>query len=247
MKIIEKQITDSTNNDAKKLAKDGAENLTVIWAHEQTAGRGRHGRNWESIEGNVFWSIILRPETNWHTISDLVFVNALAVRDSIKNTIDHNVEIMLKWPNDIIIDDNKIAGSLLESGGFYTNKYPEWIIIGTGINVTHHPENSNMLYPPSSLHSLGFSSVKKEDLINELNHNIIIRLNQWLEDGFSSIKESYLSCAHRLNKEITVGLGSDKATYQTGIYKGIDEQGFLILEKSNNKVLKLNSHDILLR
>src|SRR5262245_36318692 len=77
--VIEKTETGSTNDDAKQLAAAGAPHLTVVWAHRQVMGRGRHDRAWASPEGNLYWSVIIRPQPGWPPAANLVYVNALAV------------------------------------------------------------------------------------------------------------------------------------------------------------------------
>ena len=167
MKLIEKEETESTNNDAKQLAEDGASHLTVVTTVRQTAGRGRHDRKWASFEGNVFYSVIIRPDHNWKRFSDIVYVNALSTLRAVSESANVESGIGLKWPNDVILNSKKVAGSLIESGGAWTDNRPSWIVIGTGINVVAHPRDDTMIYPPTSLASEGYKANRK-DLISHL-------------------------------------------------------------------------------
>lgn len=248
MKIIEIEVTGSTQKDAIKLAEtDSDTHLTVIWAHKQTDGVGRHNRKWESGTGNVLWSIILRPQDNWRNSYEILFVNALAVRQSIVDVIGQAEELKVKWPNDIILNDKKLAGSLINCGGPYINGAASWVVVGTGINVTEHPEGKDMLYPPTSLHNEGFSMATKERLIERLNTNLQLEINRWIELGFAQVKHRYLEHAHKLNCEITVGLGKDKSTYRTGIYRGITDEGILALDMGNGILEHYHAEDVILK
>ncbi|WP_083897015.1 biotin--[acetyl-CoA-carboxylase] ligase [Azospirillum sp. B506] len=229
MRIIEKYETTSTNTDAIELAQKGADNFTVVWSHSQTAGRGRHNRKWDSISGNVFWSIIVRPQEDWPSFVDLVFVNALAVRNSISQEIRNSNKLWMKWPNDIIINNFKIAGSLLETSGIANGTQPEWVVIGTGINVTNHPDGEGMLYPPNSLHGLGFKEATRDSLIQRLNVELPRQIDLWREFGFGKILDDYRQASFKIGQKITVGFGYDKSTYQSGIYEGVNERGELLL------------------
>ena len=153
---IEKVETGSTNNDAKQMAADGAPHLTVVWAHVQTVGRGRHERPWISFEGNVFWSIIARPQADWPSFSDLVYVNALAVRATLLGVLPAGSDVRLKWANDVLLNGRKVSGTLLESGGAWRAGRPEWVVIGTGINVVAHPESADLRYPATSFTARAF-------------------------------------------------------------------------------------------
>ena len=101
----------STNDEASRLADAGAAEGTVVWAREQTGGRGRRGRHWSSPVGNLYSSTVLRPDCAAQRAAELGFVAALAVADIVPAGRD----VRLKWPNDVLVDGGKVAGILLES------------------------------------------------------------------------------------------------------------------------------------
>jgi BirA family biotin operon repressor/biotin-[acetyl-CoA-carboxylase] ligase len=242
--VIEKAETGSTNDDAKNLAIRGAPNFTVVWAHKQTAGRGTRERQWISSEGNVFWSIILRPSRDWRNFTDIVYVNALAVHRTVADAIGESDHLQLKWPNDLLLNGKKVAGSMLESGGIWSGGLPEWIVIGTGINVLQRPDIPDIRYPPTSIFHEGFQSVRRDALIANLHTNLEMFMGIWTEKSFTEIKSMYLRHAHNLNKEIRVGLSHNKDEYRDGIYRGIDETGRLILERHDGVIDLLHSAEI---
>ncbi|SDJ37420.1 BirA family transcriptional regulator, biotin operon repressor / biotin-[acetyl-CoA-carboxylase] ligase [Bradyrhizobium sp. Rc2d] len=244
--IIEKDETGSTNDDAKQLAIEGASHLTVVWAHRQTAGRGRHDRRWVAYDGNVFWSVIVRPQSGWrHT--DLVYVNALAVLRTLQERIGHEAMLRLKWPNDVLLNGFKVAGSLLECGGTWIEGRPEWLVIGTGINVVDHPSSPDLRYRATSLRHAGFPSVTRDELIAPLLHSLSDEIERWQKSGFSLVRARYLQAAYGLNETVRVGLSADKSLYQDGIHRGLDEQGCLLLEVTPGTTRKLWSGDVIFK
>ena len=106
--------TSSTNDEAKRAAEAGEDEGLVVWALKQTAGRGRHGRLWESPEGNIYCSVLLRPDCDARHAGHYSFVAALALADTVHEFLP-NAAVTLKWPNDVLVDGKKISGILLES------------------------------------------------------------------------------------------------------------------------------------
>jgi BirA family biotin operon repressor/biotin-[acetyl-CoA-carboxylase] ligase len=246
-KIIEKPVTGSTSSDAKELAEAGAGHMTIVWAHRQTAGRGRHDRKWISYEGNVFWSAILRPDHRWPRFTDIVFVNALAVHRTISEVTGKQAALQLKWPNDVLLNGKKVSGSLLESGGGFTGRNPRWIVIGVGINVVAHPEGADMRYPPTSLHAEGFSVAMRDHLVAALSSNLESEIEWWLGNGFGGVQERYLQHAHGLNQAIRIGLTPHKDEYIDGVYRGIDADGALLLQLADGKKQRFDAGDVILK
>src|SRR4029453_3095593 len=109
--------TASTNAHALELLKQGASapHLTLIWARRQTKGRGRGGRPWQSPEGNVFFSMILRPQADWGDLNQLPLVTSVATRAAIRHHVPSSRAVTIKWPNDVLIDGAKVSGTLIES------------------------------------------------------------------------------------------------------------------------------------
>lgn len=109
--------TASTNAHALELLRSGAapEHLTLVWARRQTKGRGRGDRAWQSPEGNVFFSMVLRPQADWGDLSQLPLVTAVATHAAIRPHVPAARALTLKWPNDVLIDGAKVSGTLIES------------------------------------------------------------------------------------------------------------------------------------
>ncbi|ASJ04781.1 biotin--[acetyl-CoA-carboxylase] ligase [Thermococcus barossii] len=124
IRVISLDEVDSTNEYAKKIARKVPEG-TVVLAKRQTAGRGRKGRRWESPEGGLWMSVILKPQ---RVDSRLVFVGALAVVDTLS---EFGLSPGIKWPNDVWVAGRKIAGILTEG------RAGEYTVLGIGLNVNN--------------------------------------------------------------------------------------------------------------
>jgi BirA family biotin operon repressor/biotin-[acetyl-CoA-carboxylase] ligase len=137
-RLVELDEIDSTNEQAKRLAIAGAEEGTLVWAHRQTAGRGRRGREWTSRQGNLFTSLIIRPYCAPLEAAQFTFAAALAVRDMVAVHLRNDIEVACKWPNDVLVEGRKVSGILLESSTAGKGNV-EWLVLGVGINLSHHP------------------------------------------------------------------------------------------------------------
>lgn len=141
---------DSTNIKAAVLAEKGATDGTVVLAEQQTSGKGRLGRRWESPEGSgIYCSIILRPNLALQETSLVTFIAAIAISEAINTLADAKTQI--KWPNDILLNEKKIVGVLTEASA--EMQHVNYIILGFGINVNTPKEllPPRIIFPASSM------------------------------------------------------------------------------------------------
>lgn len=128
--IISLDSVSSTNDVAFKLAIDGAKEGTVIFAKEQTKGRGRFGRSWSSSKGeDILMSVILRPGHS--QIGIITAIGAIAVIQAVKLTC--KMDLKIRFPNDVVVNNKKLAGILVESR--FIGESPDIFIVGIGVNV----------------------------------------------------------------------------------------------------------------
>ena len=219
--------TDSTNADAKLLAGEGAPHLTLVTARRQLAGRGRHGRFWVSPEGNAYWSLLLRPQSDWPAPGTLPFVAALAVRDALAQVTGAPGRLALKWPNDILLDGKKVCGILIEASGNQPAGAAPWIVVGIGINVAHFPSDAR--YPATSLHAAGFAGATREAAIAALTACFLRRLDRWIGGGYGALKDDLLVAMTGIGQAITVRRTDNAADDLTGLFEGLDGEGRLML------------------
>ena len=128
---------DSTNNEAKRNAENGAKDGTLYITESQTGGRGRRGRQWVSPSGSGIWmTLLLRPQINPANASMLTIVAAMAVTMAIRRAVAEtgaDVECHIKWPNDVVINKKKVCGILTEMSAELDCIH--YVVIGIGINV----------------------------------------------------------------------------------------------------------------
>jgi BirA family biotin operon repressor/biotin-[acetyl-CoA-carboxylase] ligase len=207
----------STNDEARRLADGGAPHGTAVHADEQSSGRGRLSRRWFSPPGNLYLSIILRLDLPPVRSLELGFLAALAVADAVDALLPRQVRATLKWPNDVLVRDGKIAGILVEQAG-------EAMILGIGLNVLHAP--GGVPYQVSTIVGCGGLATvdgTREKLLEALGSWIEV----WQQDGFAPIRTAWLARAHPPGSALGVRLADH---FVTGQFAGIDTDGALLLD-----------------
>lgn len=219
---------DSTNEEAKRLAKAGGCHGAVIWAKEQTSGKGRMGREWVSQEGNLFVSILLAPDKAAELLPQLSFVTAVAAIEALEGMLTtHN--LTCKWPNDILLDDRKLGGILLES--FQAGpENKNFIVVGVGINVETAPEGTE--FPATCLKAAGVELVSAKIILSRFVHHFIEVYNVWDNKGFTAIRKCWEKNAWGVGTRLCARLPDSEIE---GISEGIDTRGGLILRLDNGK------------
>jgi BirA family transcriptional regulator, biotin operon repressor / biotin---[acetyl-CoA-carboxylase] ligase len=215
----------STNDEAKRLAREGAAEGTVLWALEQSAGHGRRGRVWISPRGNLYLSLILRHDCPAGSAAQLGFVAALAVGDALRAILPRSERLAYKWPNDVLIDGRKIAGVLLESETVAPEKLG-FVVVGVGVNLTASPQGTE--FPSSSILEEGFGEVMPEVMLEEFTAHFRSWNARWRAEGFAPVRASWLAAAAIARGEpIRVRLD---ALGLCGRFLDIDHEGNLLLD-----------------
>ena len=227
---------ESTMLTLKEMAFQGAEVGTIVCAKKQNQGRGRHGREWISPLGNLYFSYLRKAENkNSNSVFAPVFIVSIALAKAINLISKNKIIPMLKWPNDVLVNNSKLAGILIES--FVDKDNRNLLNIGVGVNVSSHP--SNTIYPATNLKNEGLEITSNELLIcffNCLNMVEDILVNKGLNEIFK-IWQEY---SYKIGTKMSVKIGNKKIT---GSYNGIDEKGSLILN-INNKNIKILTGEI---
>ena len=209
----------------------------VIIANQQNKGKGRKNRNWVSVNGNLYFSLVLQPKILPNIASEISFLSAVSLKNAV-SFFDKNQanKIELKWPNDLLINQKKVAGILLESK--FIGQECQFLIVGIGVNIKDFPEN--VMFPATSLfhENLNIDKAKfLEIFLDEFSKIYEI----WQNFGFAKIRNLWLKNAYKLTEEIEVNLGEEKVR---GIFVKIDENANLIL-KTPNEEIKINVGDVL--
>lgn len=196
---------ESSNSKAIELAahEDGP-----LWiaCGKQSAGRGRQGRAWTSKTGNLFTSLLWKPTIKATDLSPLPFVVALAVRQTLVDLGLASDSVKCKWPNDIIVKDKKLCGILIESS-ITAEENINYLIIGIGINLQHHPEDAQ--FPACNLQDLLGMAITPIEALTKLSNNMENYKKLWFMDGFNTIRSEWTNNAWGLGQERMVRTSSE--------------------------------------
>ena len=241
MKYIYLKETESTNKYAKELAKNGADEFTVVIADSQSGGYGRMGRNFYSPNSSgLYMSIILRPDIPPEKCLYITTAAAVAVSHAIENIA--KVKTAIKWVNDIFIGDKKVCGILTEAG-FSGNNTLDYAILGIGLNI-YTPKDGF----PAEINDIAgciFDSPKDTDVRDGLAESIVSYFKGFYGDLLS---KPHLSSYREKNvvtsKKITVIHGTKSYEAQA---LDIDDEFRLIVKDNHNNITALDSGEISIR
>ena len=227
----------STMDEARARALEGIEDGSVIIALQQSQGRGRRGRVWESIPGNLYLTYITYLDVPLSGAPQLSFVSCVAVGEELRPFLPPTNILTYKWPNDLLLNEKKVGGLLLEAVHIPDEKKIGYLI-GCGINLRSYPQETH--YPATSFQNEGMYLCLEEVL-----HGVVSSIQQyislWRKEGFTPIHTLWMKEAANLEKKITVDL---QGKIQEGVFKGIDGEGALILATPQG-VVKVNTGEIL--
>ena len=235
--FVSLEETDSTNTLAKKYAKNGAPEWTVIMAESQTAGRGRQGKSFFSPRGTgLYISVILRPKAEGDAVTALTTVAAVCMAEAVENTFSRTPEI--KWVNDILIDGKKVCGILTETS-FSGKAVPDFAILGIGVNVCPPKEGF-----PDDLRDIAGYVLKEHD------ENAKYRLAAAFLDGLFARYDSAFCGGHFEDYRRRCSIEGKKAEVitPTGSYKAevisLNDDFSLTVETQTGEKIKVLSGEV---
>ncbi|MFH4935001.1 biotin--[acetyl-CoA-carboxylase] ligase [Staphylococcus cohnii] len=230
---------DSTQLLAKQKLVGNTDTFLIL-SDEQTKGKGRFNRPWDSSRGKGLWmSIVLRPKVPFEMITKFNLFMALGIRDTMQQFSKESVTI--KWPNDIYIDGKKACGFLTEmvanSDGI------EAVICGIGINMNHLAEDfqGELQLKATSLRIHANQKIHRYHFLEQLINQIERRYHQFLNQPFSTIRNEYIEASNIWNRTLKF---TENAQQFQGEAIDIDEDGYLIVIDDEQIQHKLMSADI---
>ena len=235
---------DSTQNFAEQIALDEKENGTIVIAEKQTAGKGRLDRKWTSPKGGIWFSLIIHPKFDVSTSTLVPIAGAVALAKAIKNTL--NIDVSVKWPNDITLNGKKVAGMLVDAS-FQANNI-DYLILGIGINFDIDAKKIEKKLLKSA-NFYGVNSLRKKDdstppkiLLREFLvqfEKILMQLNKGEK---AKIVKEWTKKADKIGKKISINTSDGKIS---GVAQGIDKDGALKL-KTSKGIKKIFVGDVVL-
>tara|TARA_B100000989_G_scaffold295217_1_gene275788 strand:- start:161 stop:901 length:741 start_codon:yes stop_codon:yes gene_type:complete len=208
----------STNDIAKREAFKGSLEGSSYLSYSQTNGRGRNNNKWESLKGNLFLSSIFRPKKNkiyWHQLSLLIGFSIL------ETLIDFGININLielKWPNDVLIENKKVSGVLLEA-------FDNFIIVGIGLNISKTPINE-IKWKTTKLNDYIKNKMSLEQISYKILNKIFHNYFMWQDMGFSPFKNKINEHIRNREKIIRLTFNSLKKPI-IGVFLGLGDDGCL--------------------
>lgn len=235
-------VTASTNLQAKIDAENGAGHGALVVADMQTAGRGRRGRAWSSPPGtNVYFSLILKPDITPDLASMLTPVMGLAVAEGIHRTC--GTKAMIKWPNDVVVDGRKVCGILAEMS--VERDFIHYIVIGVGINVGLQEFPEDVAATAGCLQSACGKKVYRAELVADVMRVFEECYDIFMAKGnLSGLLERYERLLVNCGREVRIL--DPKGEFQ-GIARGINEQGELLVERTDGSLQNVYAGEVSVR
>ncbi len=235
--VDHRAVVDSTQNAALDVLRDSGFAIsvsgTVILADRQTSGRGRQGRVWETPPGNLAATMI------WHLAKndqpgDYSLIVAVAWADVMANITQDPQYVAIKWPNDVLVRGKKISGILIE------RPEPDWLLIGTGVNVAYAPDDRTCL----AHHARADSDLLLPHLLDLYLNRFLYWVETYRREGISSICVAWMSRAHGIDQGMTVRL--PRETF-SAVFRGLDSDGAARAELSDGRIRHIHSGEVFFR
>jgi len=228
---------DSTNEEARRRAFAGDPGKLWILADQQTAGRGRHGRDWRSPLGNFHGSALLIGPCDVALAPQIGFVAGVALHAAVGDLDARDVK--LKWPNDLVAGGAKLAGILLEGWSSGPGRFA--VAVGIGVNLAMHP--GDLPYPATHLSE----RIGRPVALRECLERLAQRFDEALElfargRGFEAIRARWLAQAAGLGEPLRAIAPSG---VREGLFEGLDARGRLLLRRGD-AIETIESADIAL-
>ena len=240
-RVVFHEVVESTQQVARELAEAGAPEGTVVIADRQTRGRGRLGRDWHSPAGvNLYLTVVLRPALAPARVPQLALVAGLAAADAIRD--ETGLDARLKWPNDVLLGDRKVAGILTEMQGEVDRV--RWVLVGIGVNCNQTTFPPPLRETATSLRLAAGRPVDRLRVAARLLGALEARYGRHQSGGLASMRADWesRSCLQGRTVEVTAG---DHVT--RGRVQGIDDEGALLLADAAGTVRRVTAGEVTLR
>ena len=201
-------------------------------ADRQTAGRGRRGRAWASPAGNLHVSSFVRLGASDPQAQTLALLAAVALFDAATGYVPAG-RMTIKWPNDLLLDDRKLAGILLE-------RIDDVVVLGFGVNLATHPTKVDR--PAISLAAAGIPTPNPEEFAEVLATRFAERLALWRSEGLATLRDAWLERAHPVGTRMAARLANDEEL--AGAFDGLAEDGALRLRLIDGTLRVIHAADV---
>ncbi|MBI2370522.1 MAG: biotin--[acetyl-CoA-carboxylase] ligase [Deltaproteobacteria bacterium] len=239
--LVELEVVESTNLEARRLAREGRPEGTAVLAARQTGGRGRLGRAWFSPAGNLYLSVVLRPPLPPAHAPQLSLMAGVALAEAIA-ALAPGVEPRVKWPNDVWLGGRKVAGVLAEletaPGGAI-----DFVIVGIGVNLVTPVGGfpAELREIATSLQAETGQAPSRDAFARALLRVLEHWYNTLLRDGFEPVRAGWEPCS--ITRGLPVAVRSAGELLR-GVEQGIEPDGALRLRRSDGAVVRVLAGDL---
>lgn len=230
---------DSTNAEARRRAEAGEGGPLWIAARRQTAGRGRYGRAWDTASRNLAATLLTTTDKPPAEAAQISFVAALAVFELAEAYVPRAL-LALKWPNDVLLDNAKMSGVLVESG---PSEAGLWLAVGIGVNLASHPTGIEKPATHLGAHLRADRSAPPsfEQALRELADAFEHWRDLWERNGFTPIRRAWTERAAGLGAPATARLGSETVH---GVAEAMEPDGALRLRLPDGSARRITAGDV---
>jgi len=226
------ETVDSAVEEASRLAMQGAEEGTLVWARNQSAAYGRPGHPWVSNSGNLYCAILFRPEAPLAITTQLIYVTAVGLWAAMAACVSPLTELHYRWPNDILLLDDKVAGLTLS---LPSPNDDNCLVVGVAVNVANHPEEIDL--QASSMALDGGSEASEVKLLELFSRHLLGWLNRWSDEGFDPVRKAWLQHASGIGQHMKVVVNDETVE---GVFVELSEQGALVMEMPDRQLREIS-------
>jgi BirA family biotin operon repressor/biotin-[acetyl-CoA-carboxylase] ligase len=228
----------STMSEAKRLAETEERGGLVVIAREQSEGRGRLGRTWMSPQGGLYVSVVLRPPPAAQQIATLSPVVALGVARGLERL---GARPRLKWPNDVLLGEGKVAGVLAEASTSGKGE-SRWVIVGIGINIAR----AGRVHEGAAFLEESGISASIDDVAVAILDALAEDLDAFDSAGFSAVREEYRGRLATLGSDVRVS-DADGRVLAEGVAEDVGDDGSLLVRDAQGAVHRVSAGEVTLR
>ena len=225
--LVAVDSTDSGRAHAERLARDGAEEGTLVWTRSQREGIGRKGKHWMSGNRNLHCAIILRPQEDLETCCQLSLLATIAATMAMSRQAEPLQEFRYRWPNDVKLNQGKVAGITLS--GRMSGSAVDWMVVALNVNVYEHPYSKG--FEAASMRGEGFPSFDRVQVLEAYSREFLSWLNRWSEEGFEPVRKAWLFKGYEKDDPVDIEL--ERSTI-SGTFQAIESNGAIRLATDGN-------------
>ena len=206
--VVTLDTVDTVLDEAIRRAKSGADEGTLIWARNQTGTRWRGDSSWLPGSGNLHCAIILRPDFATAITPELNFVAVVSLGSAIAARLSPGVSLRYRWPNDIILNADKVAGVMLAMSSQHDAHY-EWVVLAAHVNIANYPQDRD-INAVSIIDAEGLTDIDPPDLLEDYAKHFLASINKWAETGLTSILKSWRQRVDGIGERISINLNEGR-------------------------------------